>query len=135
MDRIAASGLRFTNFHSTALCSPSRAALITGRNHHSAGYGVVSELATGFPGYDSVIGKNNATIGRILLENGYRISWFGKNHNTPVYQTNQSGPFDQWPTGLGFEYFYGFMGGDSDQWRPGLLFRNTTNIEPFIGNP
>src|SRR5215831_183750 len=135
MDRIAASGLRFTNFHSTALCSPSRAALIAGRNHHSAGYGVVSELATGFPGYDSVIGKNNATIGRMLLENGYRISWFGKNHNTPVYQTNQSGPFDQWPTGLGFEYFYGFMGGDSDQWRPGLLFRNTTNIEPFIGNP
>ena len=135
MDRIAANGLRYTNFHSTSLCSPTRAALITGRNHHSVGFGVISEIATGFPGYNSVIGKDSATIGRILLENGYRTSWFGKNHNTPVYQTSQAGPFDQWPTGMGFEYFYGFMGGDADQWTPGSLFRNTTHIEPFIGNP
>src|SRR5271167_1669470 len=135
MDRIAASGLRYTNFHSTSLCSPTRAALITGRNHHSVGFGVISEIATGFPGYDSVIGKDSATIGRILLENGYRTSWFGKNHNTPVYQTSQAGPFDQWPTGMGFEYFYGFMGGDADQWGPDSLFRNTTHIQPFIGNP
>jgi arylsulfatase A-like enzyme len=135
LDRIAENGLRYTNFHSTSLCSPTRAALITGRNHHSVGFGVISEIATGFPGYNSVIGKDSATIGRILLENGYRTSWFGKNHNTPVYQTSQAGPFDQWPTGMGFEYFYGFMGGDSDQWTPGLLFRNTTNIQPFLGNP
>jgi arylsulfatase A-like enzyme len=135
LERIASNGLRYTNFHSTSLCSPTRAALITGRNHHSGGFGVISEIATGFPGYNSVIGRDNATVGRILLENGYRTSWFGKNHNTPAYQTSQVGPFDQWPTGMGFEYFYGFMGGDTDQWTPGLLFRNTTNIQPFLGNP
>jgi arylsulfatase A-like enzyme len=134
-DRVAANGLRYTNFHSTSLCSPTRAALITGRNHHSVGFGVISEISTGFPAYNSVIGKDSATIGRILLENGYRTSWFGKNHNTPSYQTSQAGPFDQWPTGMGFEYFYGFMGGDVDQWTPGSLFRNTTHIEPYIGNP
>ena len=82
-----------------------------------------------------MISKDSATIGRILLENGYRTSWFGKNHNTPVYQTSLAGPFDQWPTGMGFEYFYGFMGGDADQWGPDSLFRNTTHIQPFIGNP
>jgi arylsulfatase A-like enzyme len=135
LDRVAANGLRYTNFHSTSLCSPTRAALITGRNHHSVGFGVISEISTGFPGYNSVIGKDSATIGRILLDNGYRTSWFGKNHNTPSYQTSQAGPFDQWPTGMGFEYFYGFMGGDVDQWTPGSLFRNTTHIEPYIGNP
>jgi arylsulfatase len=135
LDKLAANGLRYTNFHSTSLCSPTRAALITGRNHHSVGFGVISELANGFPGYDSVIGKDSATIGRILLENGYRTSWFGKNHNTPVYQTSQAGPFDQWPTGMGFEFFFGFMGGDASQWQPGNLHRNTTPIQPFVGNP
>jgi arylsulfatase A-like enzyme len=134
MDRIAANGLRYTNFHSTALCSPTRAALITGRNHHSAGFGVISEAATGFPGYNSIIPKDSATIGRILQENGYRTSWFGKNHNTPTYQASQAGPFDQWPIGMGFEYFYGFIGGDTSQWQPNL-FRNTTAIYPYVGNP
>jgi arylsulfatase len=134
LDRVAANGLRYANFHSTALCSPTRAALITGRNHHSAGFGVVSEQSTGFPGYDSVITKDIATIGRILLENGYRTSWFGKDHNTPTYQASQAGPFDQWPTGMGFEYFYGFVGGDTSQWQPNL-FRNTTAIYPYVGNP
>ena len=134
LDRIAANGLRYTNFHSTALCSPTRAALITGRNHHSAGFGVVSEAATGFPGYGSVIGRENATIGRILLENGYRTSWFGKDHNTPTWDASQAGPFEQWPTGMGFEYFYGFVGGDTSQWQPNL-FRNTTAIYPYVGNP
>jgi arylsulfatase A-like enzyme len=135
LDRIAANGLRYTNFHSTSLCSPSRAALITGRNHHSVGFGVISEISTGFPGYNSVIGRDSATIGRILLENGYKTAWEGKNHNTPVYETSAAGPFDQWPTGMGFAHFYGFMGGDADQWAPGSLFRDTTHIEPFIGNP
>jgi arylsulfatase A-like enzyme len=134
LDRIAADGLRYTNFHSTSLCSPTRAALITGRNHHSVGFGVVSEAASGFPGYDSVIGRDNATIGRILLENGYRTSWFGKDHNTPTWTTSQAGPFDQWPTGMGFEYFYGFVGGDANQWEPNL-FRNTTAINPYVGHP
>jgi arylsulfatase len=134
LDRIANEGLRYTNFHSTSLCSPTRAALITGRNHHSVGFGVVSEAASGFPGYDSVIGKDSATIGRILLENGYRTSWFGKDHNTPTWDVSQAGPFDQWPTGMGFEYFYGFVGGDASQWEPNL-FRNTTAIYPYIDHP
>ena len=134
LDRIAKSGLRYTNFHSTSLCSPTRAALITGRNHHVAGFGVVGEIATGFPGYDSVIRKENGTIGTILKDNGYATSWFGKNHNTPFYQITQAGPFDQWPGGMGFEYFYGFMGGDASQWQPNL-YRNTTAIYPFEGKP
>jgi arylsulfatase len=135
LDRIAQEGLRYTNFHSTALCSPTRAALITGRNHHSAGFGVVAEQATGFPGYDSIITKDKATIGRMLTDNGYHTAWFGKNHNTPEYQASQAGPFDQWPTGMGFEYFYGFMGGDTNQWEPGNLFQNTTAIYPYVGKP
>ncbi len=134
MDRIAKNGLRYTNFHSTSLCSPSRAALITGRNHHVAGFGVVGEIATGFPGYDSIIRKENGTIGEILKDNGYATSWFGKNHNTPFYQSTQAGPFDQWPNGMGFEYFYGFVGGDASQWQPNL-YRNTTAIYPFQGKP
>ena len=134
MDRIAKSGLRYTNFHSASLCSPSRAALITGRNHHVAGFGVVGEIATGFPGYDSIIRKENGTIGAILKENGYATSWFGKNHNTPFYEATPAGPFNQWPVGMGFEYFYGFVGGDTSQWQPNL-FRNTTPIFPFQGNP
>ena len=135
LDRIARDGLRYTNFHSTALCSPTRAALITGRNHHSVGYGVIAEQATGYPGYDSVITRDKATIGRILSDNGYHTAWFGKNHNTPEYQSSQAGPFDQWPTGMGFEYFYGFMGGDTNQWEPGNLVRNTTPIYPYEGKP
>ncbi len=135
LDRIAKSGLRYTNFHSTALCSPTRAALITGRNHHSVGFGVIAEQATGYPGYDSIITKDKATIGRILKDHGYRTSWFGKNHNTPSFQAASIGPFDQWPTGMGFEYFYGFMGGDTNQWEPANLARNTTYIYPFRDNP
>jgi arylsulfatase len=134
MDRIAKAGLRYTQFHSTALCSPTRAALITGRNHHSVGFGVIAEQATGFPGYDSIIGPDSATIGRILRDNGYATSWFGKNHNTPSYQYSVAGPFNQWPVGMGFEYFYGFIGGETDQWTP-FLFRNTTQIFPWIGKP
>ena len=133
MDRIAANGLRYNRIFSTSLCSPTRAALITGRNHHSVGFGVIAEQATGFPGYDSVIGVDNATIGRILRDNGYATSWFGKDHNTPTYQASQVGPFTQWPTGMGFDYFYGFVGGDANQWGPNL-FRNTTQIYPWIGH-
>src|SRR5271156_1429809 len=133
LDRIAAAGLRYTQFHSTALCSPTRAALITGRNHHSVGFGVIGELSTGYPGYDSVIGQDNATIAEILKENGYATSWFGKDHNTPgfTYSTT-AGPFDQWPIGMGFQYFYGYLGGETDQWTP-YLFRNTTAVYPWIG--
>jgi arylsulfatase A-like enzyme len=134
LDRIANAGLRYTEFHSTSLCSPTRAALITGRNHHVEGFGVVGEAATGFPGYDSIIRKDAGTIGDILKEHGYATSWFGKDHNTPFYQASQAGPFEQWPTGMGFDYFYGFVGGDTSQWQPNL-FRNTTAIYPFAGHP
>jgi arylsulfatase A-like enzyme len=135
LDRIAANGLHYTNFNSTALCSPTRAALITGRNHHSVGFGVVAEQATGYPGYNSIISEDKATIGKILKDNGYRTSWFGKNHNTPAFQATSIGPFDQWPIGMGFEYYYGFMGGDTNQWQPANLARNTTYIHPYEGDP
>jgi arylsulfatase A-like enzyme len=104
------------------------AALVTG------GFGVITEVSTGFPGYDSIIGPDNATIGRVLKENGFATSWFGKNHNTPDFQYSTAGPFDQWPSGMGFEYFYGFMGGETDQWTP-YLFQNNKQIFPWIGKP
>src|SRR5215471_17334228 len=134
LDRIAKAGLRYTQFHSTALCSPTRAALITGRNHHSVGFGVITEMATGFPGYDSVITASEGTVGRILKDNGYATSWFGKDHNVPAFQASQAGPFDRWPIGMGFDYFYGFVGGDTSQWQPNL-FRQTTQIYPYVGHP
>jgi len=135
LDRIAKAGLRYTQFHSTALCSPTRAALITGRNHHSVGYGVIGELSTGYPGYDSLIGPESATVGEILKENGYATSWFGKDHNTPSFTySTTAGPFDQWPVGMGFQYFYGFLGGETDQWTP-YLFRNTEMVTPWVGHP
>jgi arylsulfatase len=134
MDRLAKAGLRYTQFHSTALCSPTRAALITGRNHHSVGFGVISELSTGYPGYDSVITKDKASIGTILRDNGFATSWFGKNHNTPTYLYSLAGPYDQWPSGMGFEYFYGFMGGETNQWEP-YLFRDHTQVFPWVGKP
>jgi len=129
MDRLAREGLRYNNFHTTALCSPTRAALLSGRNHHSANTGVIMELATGFPGYNSLMSKSNGTFAEILKQNGYNTSWYGKNHNVPDWQSSQAGPFDLWPTGLGFEYFYGFIGGDTSQWNP-ALFEGTKPIEP-----
>jgi arylsulfatase A-like enzyme len=134
LERIAKAGLRYTAFHSTALCSPTRAALITGRNHHSVHTGVVMEQATGFPGYDSLIEKDTATIAQTLKANGYATAWFGKDHNTPVWESTPAGPFERWPIGYGFQYFYGFVGGDASQWTPNL-FRNTTPIEPYVGHP
>ncbi len=132
--RLADSGLRYNMFHTTALCSPSRAALISGRNHHSVASGVITEMATGYPGYSSLISKSAGSVGKVLRENGYNTSWFGKMHNVPDWMSSQSGPFDLWPSGLGFEYFYGFLGGDCDQWHP-ALYENTTPIEPYRGNP
>ncbi len=128
-ERLANAGLRYTQFHTTALCSPTRAALLSGRNHHSAATGVIMELATGFPGYNSLMPKSAGTFAEILKQNGYSTSWYGKNHNVPDWQNSQAGPFDLWPTGLGFEYFYGFIGGDTSQWDP-ALFENTKPIEP-----
>ena len=127
-DRLANAGLRFNNFHTTALCSPTRAALLTGRNHHTCATGVITEMGTGFPGYNTLMPKSCGTVAEILKQNGYNTSWFGKNHNVPDWQSSQAGPFDLWPTGLGFEYFYGFIGGDTDQWHP-ALFEGTKPIE------
>jgi len=128
LDRLAKDGLRFNTFCTTALCSPTRAALITGRNHHSDATGVIMELGTGYPGYNSLMPKSCGTIAEILKQNGWNTAWFGKNHNVPDWQSSQAGPFDLWPTGLGFEYFYGFVGGDTDQWHP-AVFEGTTPIE------
>jgi arylsulfatase len=134
LERLAKNGLRYTQFHTTALCSPTRAALLTGCNHHSAHTGVIMEQATGFPGYDSVMGKDTATIAEILKQHGWATAWFGKNHNVPDWQGSQAGPFDLWPTGLGFEHFYGFIGAETNQWRP-AAFQGTQPIEPYLGNP
>ena len=132
--RIADRGLRYNMFHTTALCSPTRAALITGRNHHTNASGVITEFATGYPGYNSLVPKSSGSVGEVLKENGFNTSWFGKMHNVPDWMSSQAGPFDLWPSGLGFEYFYGFLGGDSDQWHP-ALYENTRPIEPYLGNP
>ena len=132
--RVAVSGLRYNMYHTTALCSPTRAALITGRNHHSVASGDITEFATGYPGYNSLVPKSAGSVGAVLRENGYNTSWFGKMHNVPDWMSSQAGPFDLWPNGLGFEYFYGFLGGDSDQWHP-ALYENTKPIEPYFGNP
>lgn len=127
LDKLAAAGLRYTQFHTTALCSPTRAALLTGRNHHEVGFGSLEDTALGYPGYWAVIPRSAATIAEILKDSGYNTAFFGKHHNTPASQATAAGPFDLWPTGLGFEYFYGFLGGDADQWQP-RLFRNTSRI-------
>jgi len=129
MDRVANNGLRYTRFHTTALCSPTRAALLTGRNHHSVGSGVIGEAGTGFPGYSGIIPSSAATFAEVLREYGYANAWFGKNHNVPDWETSLVGPFDRWADGLGFDYFYGFVGGDTDQFHPALV-ENKKRIEP-----
>ncbi|MEQ1892613.1 MAG: arylsulfatase [Planctomycetota bacterium] len=134
IQKLADNGLRYNRFHTTAVCSPTRAALITGRNHHTAHTGVVMEMATGYDGYNSLVGKDMASIGEILKLNGYNTAWFGKNHNVSDWESTQVGPFDRWPTGLGFEKFYGFLGGVANNWRP-ALYDGTTPIEPHVGKP
>lgn len=128
-DRLADEGLRYTQFHTTALCAPTRAAMLTGRDHHTAASGVIGEQATGFPGYTGIIPKSCGTIAEILSQNGYATGWWGKNHNVPDNMTSPAGPFDNWPTSMGFDYFYGFIAGETDQFYPQLT-RNTTPVEP-----
>lgn len=128
VDAIAKAGLRYTRFHTTAMCSPTRAALLTGRNHHAVGFGHIVEYATGFPGYSSILPASSATLPCILRENGYATAAIGKWHNTPEWEMGPTGPFDRWPTGLGFEYYYGFMGGECNQYEP-PLFENTRPVE------
>jgi len=128
-EKLAAQGLKYTRFHTTALCSPTRQALLTGRNHHSVGMGGITEIATGAPGYCSVLRNTASPIARTLKLNGYATAQFGKCHEVPVWQTSPAGPFDAWPTGGGgFEYFYGFIGGEAHQWYPSL-YEGTTPVE------
>ena len=128
-DRLASSGLRYNNFHVNSLCSPTRAALLSGRNNHQVGFGTVAEAASGFPGYNSLWPKNAASVAEVLKDNGYSTAAFGKWHNTPVWQISPAGPFDRWPTGLGFQHFYGFLAGYDNQYYP-RLFRDTVPVEP-----
>ena len=130
MEKIAASGLLYSRFHTTALCSPTRQALLTGRNHHSAGMGCVAEIATGAPGYSSVRPNSVATVAEMLRLNGYSTGAVGKMHQTPAWEVSMSGPFDRWPTGDGFEKFYGFVGGETNQWAP-TLYLGTSPVEPW----
>ncbi len=127
LDRLAQQGLAYNRFHTTAMCSPTRAALLTGRNHHAVGNGVVANLSTGFPGYDNLLPKSAATIAEVLRQSGYNTAMFGKHHNAPEWQVSAAGPFDLWPTGLGFEYFYGFMAAETNQFTP-ALYRGITPL-------
>ncbi|SRR5579871_92868 len=128
-ERLAANGLRYNRFHTTALCSPTRAALLTGRNHHSVGFGGITEMATSAPGNNSLIPNTKAPLPLTLKLNGYSTAQFGKCHEVPVWQTSPMGPFDQWPTGGGgFEYFYGFIGGETNQYDP-AIYEGTTPVE------
>lgn len=133
MDALAAEGLRFNRFHTTALCSPTRAALITGRNHHSTSFAGITELATGYDGYTCILPRNCGTVGEVLRQNGYMTAWIGKNHNTPTWETSAAGPFDRWVNGLGFDYFYGFNGGDMNHWNP-ILYQNR-DLVPASSDP
>jgi arylsulfatase len=128
-DAVASQGLIYNAVHNTALCSPTRAALLTGRNHHQLGMGNITELATGFPGYDSIWGQDNASIAEVLRYHGYSTAMVGKWHDTPDWETSAAGPFYRWPTGKGFDYFYGFQGGETNQYTP-QLYLNTRPVEP-----
>ncbi|MGD9612007.1 MAG: sulfatase-like hydrolase/transferase, partial [Kiritimatiellia bacterium] len=129
-EKLAANGLKFTRFHTTAICSATRQALLTGRNHHSCGMGGITEIATGAPGLCSVLPNSMSPLAKTLKLNGYSTAQFGKCHEVPVWQASPAGPFDQWPAGGGgFEYFYGFIGGEANQWYP-TLYEGTTPIEP-----
>ena len=129
LDRLASGGLRYNRFHVNAMCSPTRAALLSGRNSHQVGFGMIAESAAGYPGYNSVWPRSAASIAEVLKLNGYSTAAFGKWHNTPVWEVNPVGPYDRWPVGKGFEYFYGFLGAATSQWEP-ALFRNTLPVEP-----
>jgi arylsulfatase len=128
-ERLAAKGLRFNRFHTTALCSPTRASLLTGRNHHAVGMGGITEIATSAPGYNSIRPDDAAPLAEILRLNGYSTAQFGKCHEVPVWETSPMGPFTQWPTGSGFEHFYGFVGAETNQYYP-AIYEGTTPIEP-----
>ena len=127
LDQLAEEGLRFNRFHTTAMCSPTRASLLTGRNHHAVGNGIVANLSTGFPGYNNLMPRSAASIAEVLRQHGYNTAMFGKHHNAPEAHVSAAGPFDMWPTGLGFEYFFGFMAAETNQFTP-ALYRGITPV-------
>ena len=129
LTKLKESGICYNAFHTTSICSPTRAALLTGRNHHRVGNGTIAERASDFDGYTGIIPKTSATIAEVLHHYGYKSAAFGKWHNTPANQTTAMGPFDRWPTGHGFDYFYGFLAGETSQWEP-RLYENLNPIEP-----
>jgi arylsulfatase A-like enzyme len=132
VEKVAAAGLKYNQFHTTALCSPTRASLLTGRNHHSVHMGGITEIANSFPAYDSAIPPESATIAEVLKQNGYSTGCFGKWHLTPSWEQNPAGPFDRWPTGMGFERFYGIIGAEASHWEP-AAYDQTNPIEPHLG--
>jgi len=134
LDALASQGLRYNRFHTTAMCSPTRSALLTGRNHHAVGNGTVADMTTGYPGYSNEIPRSAATVAQVLRMNGFSTAMIGKDHNVPYSQISAAGPFDQWPSGKGFDYFYGFLGGDTNQWNP-KLYRNNSPIVGDEGKP
>jgi arylsulfatase A-like enzyme len=129
LDRVRSAGIGYNRFHTTAMCSPTRASLLTGRNHHRVGAGQIAELANDWDGYSGHIPKSSATIAEVLRNYGYSTAAWGKWHNTPAEETTKAGPYDNWPTGNGFEYFYGFLAGEASQYEPNLV-RNTTSVLP-----
>ena len=129
MDRICAEGVSYNRFHTTAMCSPTRASLLTGRNHHEIGNGQIAEFANDWDGYGGQIPRSSALVAEVLKDYGYSTGAWGKWHNTPAEETTAAGPFENWPTGLGFEYFYGFLAGEASQYEPHLV-RNTTVVAP-----
>ncbi len=133
LDKLAKNGLRYNRFHTTAVCSPTRAALLTGHNHHSAATGIIMECCTGFPGYTGIIPQNTASIGQILSDNGYSTAWIGKNHNVVGPQASMVGPHTRWPNALGFDYFYGFICGEMNQWYP-TIYENRNPVQAW-GTP
>lgn len=134
LDRLAARGLLYNRFHTTAMCSPTRAALLTGRNHHVVATGALTDFASGYDGYTGIIPRDSATIAQVLKDNGYNTAFIGKHHNVPVGQSSAAGPYDQWPLGLGFEHFFGFLGAGTDQWRPNLYRDNSPVPDGPIGD-
>jgi arylsulfatase A-like enzyme len=128
LDKLAADGLRYNRFHTTALCSPTRTALLTGRNHHVNNAGAIMDLATAFPGNTGIRPNSVAPLAEILRQNGYSTAAFGKYHETPPWEVSVSGPFDRWPTHSGFDKFYGFIGGETNQWAP-AIFDGTVRVE------
>ena len=134
VDRVAAGGLRYNRFHTTALCSPTRASLLTGRNHHAVHMGGITEISNSFPGYDSAIPRESATVAEILRNHGYSTGCFGKWHLTPSWEQSPAGPFDRWPTGMGFDRFYGIIGAEASHWEP-AAYDQTTPVEPHLNRP